>query len=1219
VNVYCRNGKISFVFTKVEGGDKNLTNLKMLSNLEHHDSTTVSAARMDMEFVGSNPQPQIIPENVTLTYTNYYLAHTPEAGITNVKSFKKLTYKNIYPNIDLVLEISDLKNTVSSNPQSAIGNPQSLEYSFIIHPGGNPEDIKIHWSGTDSMNGIKNRSQGTEPKWDDKLQAYTDKPLPCNQVNGFSPSAGIHYTNSLGYIDESAPVAYTTDKNVFCFPIVRNYTLSFNLADYDKTKDLVIDPTLIWGTYYGGINIDEIDDVSTDDSGNVYITGNTNSTSGIATSGAYQTIYGDSDDAFLVKFNSSGKRIWGTYYGGSRNEGASSVNNDDSGNVFVLGVTSSTSGIATAGAYQTSNAGSFDIFLAKFSCSTGKRLWGTYYGGKNFEQGFGVSSDAMGNVYITGRTYSTSGIATAGSYKSTGGGAAYDAFLSKFSSSGKILWATYYGGSLDDAGFGLCCDDSGNVLITGYTGSTSGIASPGAYKVSLAGSNDAFLAKFSSSGKRVWATYYGGGSDEYGYSVCKDAWGSVFITGYTLSTSGIATTGAYQTSNAGSSDAFLAKFNNLGSRLWSTYYGGSNEEYCRAVRTDASGNALLTGYSIYSTSGIATPGAYQTSNAGSFDAFVARFSSSGKRLYATFYGGKGADRGFGECIDISGNVYITGYTYSTSGIATSGSYKTSLGGTTDAFLAKFNFPPDFNNDAGITSIDSIPSKFCQSNRPIIVTFKNFGSDTLKNVSINWKINGKLQTLYKWSGNIATNNKASVNIGSYSFTPGLDTIIVWATSPNGFTDSMSGNDTAKRITIINPLPSAKVGTNAAICNGNSISVGATAIIGNTYNWTSKPAGFISANSNPYDSPSITTIYYLTETITFSGCSKSDSITVTVNALPAASTGGNSAICNGVSTKIGATVVSGNTYLWTSNPSGFTSTAANPTVSPTISATYYLTENIIATGCSKSDSVIINVNPLPTISVGRNSAICNGSSISIGSATKSGDIYNWTSKPPGFTSTISDPSDSPSVTTTYYLTETIAATGCSNSDSVTITVNPKPIIPIISGAKSITSGATVKYSTSSLKGLNYKWSVSGGSIKGSSTNDSVLINWTSAGSGSVNVVVSNSFGCSDSTQLNTTIYTGIENEETGNLNLKIYPDPFREVANLKYNLVTPTHIKITIYSMEGKEIAKLTDQKQEAGIHQYQFQPDVYNARQGMYFVRIIADDKIIVKQIINYNK
>jgi hypothetical protein len=275
-----------------------------------------------------------------------------------------------------------------------------------------------------------------------------------------------------------------------------------------------------------------------------------------------------SGDAFLVKFNSSGVKQWGTYFGGSYTlasgmETGLSCATDALGNVYMTGHTPSTSGIATAGAHQTIYGGSStDAFLVKFN-SSGVIQWGTYYGGAGVDIGYSCATDASGNIYLAGDTQqeflpASSGMTTIGAHQSAYGGGYSDGFLVKFDSNGQMQWGTYYGGSLLDVSVSCATDASGNVYMSGNTQSATGIATSGAHQTTV---NGAFLVSFNSSGVRQSGTYCGGIKN-----VCTtDASGNVYMTGYTQSNSGIATAGAHQTANgnSGYNDAFLLKFNGI--------------------------------------------------------------------------------------------------------------------------------------------------------------------------------------------------------------------------------------------------------------------------------------------------------------------------------------------------------------------------------------------------------------------------------------------------------------------------------------------------------------------------------------------------------------------------------------------------------------------------------------------------------------------------------
>src|SRR4051812_34488311 len=141
----------------------------------------------------------------------------------------------------------------------------------------------------------------------------------------------------------------------------------------------------------------------------------------------------------------------------------------------------------------------FIVFYPGFSSGQNYRLWASYYGGAGYDAAVNITTDASGNVYMTGQTANSTGLATAGAYQTTSGGAE-DAFLVKFDGAGTRLWATYFGGPGADFGYGVKTDAAGNVYITGYTESTTGIATAGAYQTTYNNFNDAFIAKFSSSG-----------------------------------------------------------------------------------------------------------------------------------------------------------------------------------------------------------------------------------------------------------------------------------------------------------------------------------------------------------------------------------------------------------------------------------------------------------------------------------------------------------------------------------------------------------------------------------------------------------------------------------------------------------------------------------------------------------------------------------------------
>jgi hypothetical protein len=1035
----------------------------------HTGPVLFTTQRIELQFKNINPAVQLIGSDELSSQTTYYLAHCTK-GLSSNK-YNKITYKNIYQGIDLVF--------------TAKGN--GMEYSFIVHPHADVNAIAMHWEGAENISSGEDNA--------------------------------ITYKTSLGYIKEVGLKSFLAEgqKKINVSYKIKETDLAFNVPAYDKSQTLIIDPVLSWSTYFAGNCTSIIRGISTDASGNVYVTGQTTSTSGLATSGTYQTSGGGDYDAFVSKLSAKGNVIWSTYFGSQYSDIGNALVLDRKGSVLICGQTQNQSGIATSGTYQTSFGGGYDdAFAAKFT-STGKLTWATYYGGSLYDYGYGIAADTSGNVYMVGGTTSDTGIASKGAYLTSQGGYFDDAFIVKFDATGKRLWGTYFGGSGTDDAYGVMTNDSGNVYVTGTTSST-GLATSGSYKSIKSKLDDVFLAKFSPTGSLNWSTYYGGDGEDRCNGIALSSAGNVLIAGST-GTTGLATSGVYQTSQAGGMDAFISEFSTSGNHNWTTYYGGDNDETNTGIATNGYGNIFICGYTI-SKKGIASSGASQSIYGGGyFDGYFAEFSSTGSGLWSTYFGGNNTE---GNCVvaaDDLGDVYLAGSTTSTKGIATASASDTSYTGVSgEAYLAKFNFKT-YANEAGINSIRSPKGVFCAGLSPVKVRLQNFGYSELDSVIIGWRVNGKKQSPFKWYGRLSAGATIDTIIGTFDFQAGKNTVSAMTYSPNGATDSVPQNDSSYVIDTVNALPAAYTGGNHSICPGGSVTLGASAISGHTYSWTSRPLGFTSSVSNPNVKPAVTTKYYLTEKNSATGCSKTDSATITIYPLPGKNAGNDQSVCKGDSVIIGKATTPGYTYTWSSYPSGFISAVSNPVVSPSVTTSYYLKETS-ATGCSNTDTVVVTVNPLPAANAGGNHSICNGSGIQLGAASVSGHTYSWTSNPAGFSSTASNPTVTPSVQTTYYITETNTVTGCSNKDSAVITVNQKPAIPDVLHFTAC-ANSTQEFHATVSNGYTYRWFIKGGKILTNLLKDSVAAVWDKPGSYSISVEVTNASGCKDTTNFLGTI--------------------------------------------------------------------------------------------------
>ena len=376
----------------------------------------------------------------------------------------------------------------------------------------------------------------------------------------------------------------------------------------------------IFGTYFGGQSSDRCYGMLHDDeSGHIYLSGSTFS-SGIATLGTHQTELSSPDDGLIVKFDLTGNLVWATYYGGSDHDYIAEMALDSYGDILMTGHTRSTNNIATDNTFLPGNE---NTFVAKFS-STGLHLWGTYYGG-SFDEGWGIDLDNENNIYISGITSSISGISTPGAHQLALSGGR-DAFLAKFDPNGQLLWGTYYGGVNDDKSTGLRVDSDGSILIFGNTSSSGGISTTGSYQPVMGSIDDAFLSKFSPSGSLVWGTYVGGEGVDYLYGMRLKPDGKILLAGMSESLNSVVSPNAFQNSPSGEYDALLMQFNSNGQFEWGSYLGGALIDFANDVAIDSYLGHIVIAGMTRSTTGISSIGATSENYSGGlYDGFISRF------------------------------------------------------------------------------------------------------------------------------------------------------------------------------------------------------------------------------------------------------------------------------------------------------------------------------------------------------------------------------------------------------------------------------------------------------------------------------------------------------------------------------------------------------------------------------------------------------------------
>jgi len=370
----------------------------------------------------------------------------------------------------------------------------------------------------------------------------------------------------------------------------------------------------------GTTSNDSGEGVTTDSSGNIYVTGIT------------QGLDGDTEelglyDIILMKFDLSGKKQWTKQLVTSNRlfDQGSSLFFDSSGNIYVTGWTG-------GGLDGNTNMGGYDIFLIKFN-SSGTKQWTEQLGTSSLEIGLGVTTDSSGNIYVTGYT-------KGGGLDGNTNFGGYDIFLVKFNSSGIKQWTKQLGTSSTEFGRDLTTDLLGNIYVPGFTrGGLDGNTN--------SGGKDIFLVKYNSSGTKIWTKQLGTSKDEDGYQVTTDSTGHIYMTGYTDGD-------LDGNTSSGGRDIFLIKFNSSGTKIWTKQLGTSKDEEAFDVTIDSSGNIYISGYTEGGLDG--------NTNSGKSDIFLVKYNSSGTKQWTKQLGTSSKDIGLGLTTDSTGHIYMTGTT-----------------------------------------------------------------------------------------------------------------------------------------------------------------------------------------------------------------------------------------------------------------------------------------------------------------------------------------------------------------------------------------------------------------------------------------------------------------------------------------------------------------------------------------------------------------------------
>lgn len=646
------------------------------SGREASDTRDIAAAIIRMRMIGAQAQALLTGSDKLSGVSNYFIGSDPSKWRTNIPQFSGVLYRGIYPGIDLAFH----------------GEESQVEFDFVVSPSADPAAVALSFAGADRMDmdasgNLVLRTRGGDLQF--------QRPLAYQMANGNRIPVAAGFRIADGRV-------------------------GFWLGEYDRQRELIIDPVLSYSTFLGGSDEDEAGAIAVDSLGSAYIVGQTASTNFPTTAGVVQPARAGGFDAFVTKLDPSGStRIFSTFLGGNV-VGDLATSPDDSAtavallpgsgarDVFVAGLTECSDFPGTsAGAQPDFSGGVADGFAVRLNATGTALVYSTYIGGSDSDAAFGIGADAAGNAYVGGVTASfdfpwfSSPIQTSLNGNS-------DGFIAKLNPTGSAYsWTTFLGGSNDDQVNGLALDGTTNpnVYVVGTTTSVNFPVSFNAFQ-QICGTDgscnsgggtpqdDAFVAEINNAGTtKVYASYLGGSKIDDGFGIAADSTGAAYVTGRTNS-SDFPTHNPFQTTlQNGAQNAFVTKVSAGGTAVtFSSYLGGGGQDQGYAIAIDAAKSVFVTGQTTSTNFPVVS--AVQSFINGPSDAFVSEINPAGSSVvFSTYFGGAGDENiTFGGiAVDSSSNIYVAGDTTSSTGFPTDVPLQPSFGGgASDGFVARFS-------------------------------------------------------------------------------------------------------------------------------------------------------------------------------------------------------------------------------------------------------------------------------------------------------------------------------------------------------------------------------------------------------------------------------------------------------------------------------------------------------------------------------------------------
>ncbi len=479
---------------------------------------------------------------------------------------------------------------------------------------------------------------------------------------------------------------------------ILHFTFFIIVLFFYKTNKVQAQANLQWAKNMGVASADNAGGVVLDASGNSYTTGRFSGTADFDPSSASANLTSvGRADVYISKLDATGNYVWAKRIGGTGSDEGFAIKTDASNNIYITGSFEGTVDFdPNGGTTNLSSNGNVDIFILKLDAS-GNFVWAKSMGGSSSDLPTDMTLDASGNIYTTGRFFSTvdfdPGLGTA-NLSSAGG---IDIFVSKLDASGNYVWAKSMGGSTGDISNAIAVDASGNVYTTGYyTGTADFDPSTGTSNLTAIGTEDIFVSKLTSTGNFSWIKGMGSSSSDQGTGIVVDA-SNVYITGFFSGTADFnPNAGTLNLTSNGGVDIFVCKLSNLGIFSWANSIGGTNSDIPNAITLDPSGNVVLTGNFINTVDFDPSAATANLTAVGSNDIFVYKLSAAGTYLWAKNMGGGSIDFGNAIAIRANGDIYTTGTFRGTVNFNPgSGTFNLTSLSRTDIFLSKLDASGNF--------------------------------------------------------------------------------------------------------------------------------------------------------------------------------------------------------------------------------------------------------------------------------------------------------------------------------------------------------------------------------------------------------------------------------------------------------------------------------------------------------------------------------------------